>query len=158
MVSLKKMVGVFGFAVMLIHPVGAKAESLCEGVVIRQELPPRVSPGQTLEFAITLHHSGKCRIEGLEVVDYLPQSLSWMESRPEPDRLVAEESVGDSPTPVKQARWTQLRLEPEGSLTFRLRLKAGSETASGWIRNTVCFSAPSIVRKCSDIETFIRSD
>ncbi len=158
MVSLKSIVGVLGFCALLIHPVGAMAEGLCEGVVIRQELPPRVSPGQTLEFAISLHHSGKCRIEGLEVVDYLPQSLTWVESRPEPDRLVVEGNEGASPTPVKQARWTQLRLEPEGSLTFRLRLKAGSEAASGWIRNTVCFSAPSIVRKCSDIETFIRSD
>jgi uncharacterized repeat protein (TIGR01451 family) len=129
----------------------------CEGLVIRQVAPATIKEGDKFTYAIRIQQAGPCDLKDLEITDYLPQGAVWLEGNPRPEELPLREGDPNDPLPVSKARWKGRVLQQGQGLELGVTLQLG-EQRPGWIRNTVCVTAPSITRKCDVIETFVRRE
>jgi hypothetical protein len=147
----------FCFILAVLLPTVSHGQNSCEGVVIRQATSPGVRPGEDLEYRISIHHSGSCLIDDLEVVDYLPQDAEWLGAIPVPDEAPSGRRDGSDPWPVSRVKWVGRSLVPNDNLEIRLRTRV-PEMKTGWMRNTVCVHGMNLPRRCADIESFVRRD
>ncbi|NDD91173.1 DUF11 domain-containing protein [bacterium] len=157
-VSLKSVILYFGILIGTASVVIAAAgDEKCDGIVIRQSAQPQAKPGQVIQYNVEVHHSGACELSGLELSDYLPQQTELLWAMPKPDLTQTSREENPEPWPVNRLMWKNRKLDPGGSISLMLSVRA-PEVRTGWLRNTVCISAVNMIRKCSDIETFVRSD
>lgn len=154
MVSLKS-IGILALSVVISAP--SLADDLCEGVVIRQQTVARAKPGDAVEYRISIHHSGDCVIRGMEITNYLPQDAEWLGADPQPDETQGGGFGSRDPWPVNRLKWKDRSLRPEESLELKVRIRV-PEMKTGWMRNAVCVSGPGLLRRCGDVETFVRRD
>jgi len=158
MVPLRRLVIVTVFSVLLfLQPGRSPAGRFCEGVVLRQESTLSVKPGELLEYRISVRHFGGCSLSGIELVDYLPQAARLVAASPQPDEALPAEPGSDGTARVSRLSWRRPGIKPDEALDLAVQVRA-PEAGEGWMRNVVCLSGPELLRRCTDIETFVRSD
>ena len=154
MVSLSRWIVMGWFFSLTLSSYGSE---LCDGVVIRQEASPVAAPGERIDYRIWLYHSGDCQVGELEVSDYLPQGSQLILSNPEPHEFPDSHSEDSQPWPVNRLKWKDVVISSGQKWGVQLQVRL-SEIRTGWIRNVVCISGESMIRRCSEVETLIRRD
>jgi uncharacterized repeat protein (TIGR01451 family) len=125
----------------------------CQGITINQSGPATAAPGGALDYEIRVHNAGNCDIQDALVSDFIPRTSVFTNANPAPSSYPAGPKE-DEEHPVAKISWENVRVLPNGDVTFRLQahVKNGD---SRLLLNTACIESPELGRVCSELETTV---